>query len=54
MKGEREREGEWHAAKGRRSELNPWPLRQGVNLYKGAHSTKWVTQASFVLSNVVP
>ena len=31
MKGERE--GEWHAAKGRRPESNSDPLRRGVNLY---------------------
>ena len=31
MKGERE--GEWHASKGRKSELNPRLLRRGVNLY---------------------
>ena len=34
MKGKRE--GEWHAAKGRRSESNPSPLHRGVNLYTWA------------------
>ena len=49
--GERERErererGEWHAAKGRRSELNPGPLRRGVNLYIWAPcSTSWAIRA---------
>ena len=37
-------EGGWHAAKGPRSDLNPWPLQQGQGSV--SHSANWATGAS--------